>query len=65
MYPGPGQIGCAYTGSTGGPTRTETPIAICAFDTAGIAMTMAVNRISPSNLTIRILVTFLVRRLPA
>lgn len=25
-------MGCAYTGSAGGPTRTETPTATCAYD---------------------------------
>jgi hypothetical protein len=34
MYPGPGQIGCAYTGRGGGPTRTEIPTAICPKDAA-------------------------------
>jgi hypothetical protein len=26
MYPSPGQTGCSYTGSAGGPNDTEIPI---------------------------------------
>src|SRR5205823_6520149 len=57
MQPRPGQIGCAYTGKTGGPTRTETPTAICAWDGAGIASIAPTSSSNPSDIIIRIILT--------
>jgi hypothetical protein len=41
MKPGPGQIGCAYTGSAGGPMRTE--MKSCANDAVERVITTTAN----------------------
>src|SRR5438045_2892300 len=53
----PWQISWAYTGRTGGPTRTETPTAICAWDGAGTASIAPTSSSNPSDVIIRMILT--------
>jgi len=58
MYPAPGQIGCGYTGRTGGPIRIDTPTAICACEGAGAASIATAMKRNTNNFQLRMAITF-------